>query len=53
MAFTSILLPIRVHTEFMKSEVNILADGLGSAMLAFSLSGLHKESVGLMLRPVC
>ena len=51
--FMSILLAIQLHTVFMKSEVNILADGLDSTMLVFNLSGLDKGCVGLMRRPVC
>lgn len=34
-------------------EVNILADGVGSAVLVFRKSELCRGSVGLMQRPVC
>lgn len=31
----------QVHTVFMRSEVSISADGVGSTMLVFAMSGLH------------
>lgn len=34
-------------------EVNIFADGVGSAVLEFGVSGLCRGSAGLMRRPVC